>query len=162
RAGGAAPRARAERPDRRDGGGQDGAGSRVGSAVGRARAARDRAAGRVGGLRRGRLRAAGAAARGARRTAAGRRRGGRPGAGGERELDLLRYELAEIDGVAPDEDEEREALAARDRLRHLEALRGGSLGASEALAPESGEGGAGALLAAAAGALDGVEGVDPA
>src|SRR4051794_26807696 len=83
-------------------------------------------------------------------------------AGRERELDLLRYELAEIDEVAPDEDEELEALAARDRLRHLEALRGGSLGASEALAPESGEGGAGALLAAAAGALADVEGVDPA
>src|SRR5207253_1843857 len=78
------------------------------------------------------------------------------------ELGLLRYELAEIDEVAPDADEEREALTARDRLRHLEALRAGSLGASEALAPESGEGGAGALLAAAAGALADVEGVDAA
>ena len=44
--------------------------------------------------------------------------------GREREIDLLAYELGEIEDVAPDEVEERELLAARERLRHLDALRG--------------------------------------
>ena len=46
----------------------------------------------------------------------------------ERELDLLAYELREIDEVAPDEAEERELLAARERLRHVEALRAAAHG----------------------------------
>jgi DNA repair protein RecN (Recombination protein N) len=83
-------------------------------------------------------------------------------AGRERELGLLEFELAEIEGVAPDEDEERALLAERERLRHLEALRAGALGAAEALAPESGEGGAATLLAAAGGGLEAVAGVDDA
>jgi DNA repair protein RecN (Recombination protein N) len=81
----------------------------------------------------------------------------------ERELDLLEYELGEIDAAAPDEDEEAALLAARERLRHLEALRGAALGAAEAAAPEADlDGGAGvtALLAAGGAALDGVAGVD--
>jgi DNA repair protein RecN (Recombination protein N) len=79
----------------------------------------------------------------------------------ERELDLLEFELGEIEAAAPDEDEERELLDARARLRHLEALRASALGAVEAAEPEDGTG-AVALLAAGGGALDAVTGVDAA
>ncbi len=78
----------------------------------------------------------------------------------ERELDLLAFELSEIEEVAPDEDEERELLAERDRLRHVEALRGAALAGATALAPEDGEDGAAALLAVAGAELEAVEGVD--
>jgi len=81
--------------------------------------------------------------------------------GRERELDLLGFELAEIEEVAPDEAEDRELRAERERLRHLEGLRVAALGGAEAVAPEAGEGGAGALLAAAAAGMDGPAGVDP-
>ena len=64
----------------------------------------------------------------------------------ERELDLLEFELREIEEAAPDEDEQRELLAERERLRHLEALRAAALAGAEAIAPESGEGGVGELL----------------
>ena len=78
----------------------------------------------------------------------------------ERELDLLAFELREIDDVAPDEAEERDLLAARERLRHVEALRGAAHGAAEALEPDDGEAALG-LLAAGGAALDGASGVDP-
>jgi DNA repair protein RecN (Recombination protein N) len=77
----------------------------------------------------------------------------------DRELDLLDFELAEIDQAAPDEAEEAELLARRERLRHVEALRAAAHGAAEAAAPEDGTG-AVALLAAGGGGLDGVDGVD--
>jgi DNA repair protein RecN (Recombination protein N) len=79
----------------------------------------------------------------------------------DRELDLLEFELSEIDAAAPDEAEETALLAARDRLRHVEALRGAALGAAEAVVSFDGEGGAGMLLAAGGAGLDGVAGVDP-
>src|SRR3954452_7925582 len=41
--------------------------------------------------------------------------------GRERELDLLRYELAEIDAADPSEAEAAELTAERQRLRHLQA-----------------------------------------
>ncbi len=69
----------------------------------------------------------------------------------ERELDLLEYELGEIDAAAPDEAEEAELLAARSRLRHVEALGAAALGASEAVLAEADAGtgsGVSALLAA--------------
>jgi len=80
----------------------------------------------------------------------------------ERELDLLEFELREIEEANPSEEEQRELLAERERLRHLEALRTAALGAVEAIAPESGDGGAGELLGAAARQFDAVAGVDPA
>src|ERR1035437_4092207 len=40
----------------------------------------------------------------------------------ERELDLLEFELGEIDALAPDEREHEQLLAARERLRRLDAL----------------------------------------
>ena len=79
----------------------------------------------------------------------------------DRELDLLQFELGEIDAAAPDEAEEAELRVRRERLRHVEALRAAALGAGEAAAPEEGMG-VSALLGAGAGLLDGVAGVDPA
>jgi DNA repair protein RecN (Recombination protein N) len=77
----------------------------------------------------------------------------------DRELDLLEFELAEIEAAAPDEAEKEGLVARRERLRHLTALRGAATGASEALAPDEG-GGAATLLAAAVASLEGVGGVD--
>jgi len=77
----------------------------------------------------------------------------------ERELDLLAFELAEIEAADPSEAEEAELLGARGRMRHLEALRAAALGAAQAAAPDEGEGVV-ALLAAGVGALEGVGGVD--
>jgi DNA repair protein RecN (Recombination protein N) len=79
----------------------------------------------------------------------------------ERELDLHRYELAEIEEVAPDPAEEAELGAERERLRHAEGLREAALGAlaSTAGAEEDG-GGAASALAAAESLLQGVSGVD--
>ena len=80
----------------------------------------------------------------------------------ERELDLLRFELEEIEAAAPDAEEEDALALERERLRHLEALRAAALAGAEALAPQDGGTGAAALLAAAVRELDALEGVDPA
>jgi DNA repair protein RecN (Recombination protein N) len=78
----------------------------------------------------------------------------------ERDLDLLRYELEEIQLAKPDPAEEAELAPERERLRHAESLRGA---ASEALGAVSGDGEAGAseALAVAESALIAREGVDP-
>jgi DNA repair protein RecN (Recombination protein N) len=80
----------------------------------------------------------------------------------ERELDLLEFELCEIEEASPSESEQAELTAERERLRHLEALRAAAAAGAEAIAPDSGDGGAGELLSAAARQLDAVAGVDPA
>jgi DNA repair protein RecN (Recombination protein N) len=81
----------------------------------------------------------------------------------ERELELLAYELAEIDALAPDESEHERLLAARERLRRLDALCSAAGAGAEALAPESGAAvGAAQLVASAGGRLDALAGVDPA
>ncbi|UUY02614.1 DNA repair protein RecN [Svornostia abyssi] len=80
----------------------------------------------------------------------------------EREIDLLEYELREIEEAAPEPAEQAALTAERDRLRHVEALRAGALGGAEAVAPEATEAGGGVavLLADAARGLEAVEGVD--
>jgi DNA repair protein RecN (Recombination protein N) len=78
-----------------------------------------------------------------------------------RELDLLEYELAEIDEAAPDEAEHAALLARRQRLRHVDALRAAAVAGAAALAPEDGAGVREALAGAGAG-LDSVAGADPA
>jgi DNA repair protein RecN (Recombination protein N) len=86
---------------------------------------------------------------------------GRAGAR-DRDLDLLAFEIEEIETLGPSEDEHAELLADRQRLRHVDSLRAASGGAAEALAPETGEGGAAASLAAAEGLADGPGDADPA
>ena len=78
----------------------------------------------------------------------------------ERELDLLGFELEEIEAAAPNLEEEAELTARRDRLRHLEALRGGAMAGAEAIMPEAGVGVA-ELLAAAVGQLEPLADIDP-
>jgi DNA repair protein RecN (Recombination protein N) len=78
----------------------------------------------------------------------------------ERELDLLAFELQEIEAADPSEAEAVELRGARERLRHLEALRAAALGAAQSAAPDEGTGVTGLLAAGGAG-LDGVSGVDP-
>jgi DNA repair protein RecN (Recombination protein N) len=77
----------------------------------------------------------------------------------ERELDLLAFELDEIERVDPSAAEHGELLGRRGRLRHVDALRRAAGGGALALEPDDGDG-ACALLAAASGALDDVRGVD--
>jgi DNA repair protein RecN (Recombination protein N) len=78
----------------------------------------------------------------------------------ERELDLVRFELDEIDGAAPSEEEHAQLIAERERLRHVEALQAAAAAGAEAIAPESG-GGVGELLAVAAQQLEHTTGIDP-
>ena len=68
----------------------------------------------------------------------------------ERELDLIGFELREIEEIDPTVEEEGELIAERDRLRHQEALRLGASVAAAALIPEDGDGAAALLTRAAA------------
>jgi DNA repair protein RecN (Recombination protein N) len=58
----------------------------------------------------------------------------------DRELDLVRFELDEIEAAAPSQEEQAALTAERDRLRHLEALQGAASAGAEAIAPETGAG----------------------
>jgi DNA repair protein RecN (Recombination protein N) len=80
----------------------------------------------------------------------------------ERDLDLYRYELSEIEAVAPIPEEREQMAGERERLRHAEGLReaAGAAHAGLAGADEDG-GGAAAALSQAEVALQGVAGLDP-
>jgi DNA repair protein RecN (Recombination protein N) len=80
----------------------------------------------------------------------------------ERDLDLYRYELSEIEEVAP-EPQERTAMASeRERLRNAEGLREAASGAHAGLAgAEEDGGGAAAALAQAESRLQTAGGLDP-
>jgi DNA repair protein RecN (Recombination protein N) len=79
----------------------------------------------------------------------------------ERDLDLYRYELSEIEAVAPDAAEEAELSEERQRLRHAEGLREAATGALAAAAgAEEDGGGAASALAQGEALLGGVAGVD--
>ena len=79
-----------------------------------------------------------------------------------RELDLLRYELAEIEAVAPDPAEAEDLEAERLRLRNADALREGIAAALEGVSGTDEVGGAASLLAAAEASVAALSGVDPA
>ncbi|HEY8763480.1 MAG TPA: DNA repair protein RecN [Solirubrobacteraceae bacterium] len=79
----------------------------------------------------------------------------------DRELDLVVFELEEIEAVAPSEEEEQELMLERERLRHLETLRQAAAAGAEAIAPEAGTGVA-ELVAGAAQQLEHAADVDPA
>jgi DNA repair protein RecN (Recombination protein N) len=78
----------------------------------------------------------------------------------ERELDLLAFELREIDAVDPSQEECEALILERERLRHLETLRGAAALGAEVISPESG-GGVGDLLAEAARPMEGAAAIDP-
>jgi DNA repair protein RecN (Recombination protein N) len=78
----------------------------------------------------------------------------------ERDLDLYRYELAEIEEVAPEPAEEAELSGERDRLGHAEGLREAAAGAHAAALGAEEDGGAAAALGQAGSLLQGVAGVD--
>lgn len=80
----------------------------------------------------------------------------------ERDLDLYRYELSEIEEVAPEPEERAELGARRERLRHAEGLREAAAGAHAGLAgAEEDGGGATAVLGQAESLLHGAAGLDP-
>ncbi len=80
----------------------------------------------------------------------------------ERDIDLLRFVLAEIEAAAIDPDAVDDMVAERDRLRHAESLRAGAAAALAAFAGgEDGVGAAG-LSAEAEAALAGGAGIDRA
>jgi DNA repair protein RecN (Recombination protein N) len=78
----------------------------------------------------------------------------------ERELDLLRYELDEIEAAAPADGEEEALIAERDRLRHQGTLAAAAAGAAGAISPETGTG-VGELLARAGQDLEAAAELDP-
>jgi DNA repair protein RecN (Recombination protein N) len=81
----------------------------------------------------------------------------------DRELDLIAFELDEIEAAAPTEDEQEALSAERDRLRHLEGLQTAAAAGAEALASDDADrGGLAVALAHAVSQLEAVAGVDPA
>ncbi len=85
---------------------------------------------------------------------------GRAGAR-DRDLDLLAFEIDEIEQLDPDEGEEESLQAERERLRQVDALRAAAAAGSAAIAPEDPEGsGAALLLAEAERMADSVGGAD--
>jgi DNA repair protein RecN (Recombination protein N) len=79
----------------------------------------------------------------------------------DRDLDLLAFEIEEIEALGPNEEERTELAAVRERLRRMDGLLAAAGGGSEAIAPAAGEGGVAALLAEAEKQTGAVEGVDP-
>ncbi|HET6829969.1 MAG TPA: DNA repair protein RecN [Solirubrobacterales bacterium] len=80
----------------------------------------------------------------------------------ERDIDLLRFELAEIEAAAIDPAEIDGLAAERDRLRHAEALREGAGAALIAIAGGDEGGGSAGLIAEAEAALERGAVIDPA
>jgi DNA repair protein RecN (Recombination protein N) len=78
----------------------------------------------------------------------------------ERDLDLLRFELEEIEAAGPDPDEESELAGERERLRHAESLRTAAGGALERVSGLDEGGAAASLVAEAEASLAAVDGVD--
>ncbi|MBV9471610.1 MAG: hypothetical protein JO206_01490, partial [Solirubrobacterales bacterium] len=78
----------------------------------------------------------------------------------DRELDLLTFELTEIEAAAPSEREQSELIGERERLRHLGLLRDAALAGAEAIAPDGGAGAA-ELLAGPAAVLEQAAAIDP-
>ncbi len=77
-----------------------------------------------------------------------------------RELDLLAFELDEIEAASPSEQEAASLELERDRLRHLETLRAAAAAGAESISPD-GDGGAAQLLAQAARVVEPAAAIDP-
>lgn len=79
----------------------------------------------------------------------------------ERDLDLLRFELDEIESARLVEGEKEGLVEERDRLRHVEGLREAAAGAGGRLRGDEDTEGAAGLIAGARDLIGGVRGVDP-
>ncbi|MFL5868840.1 MAG: DNA repair protein RecN, partial [Thermoleophilaceae bacterium] len=80
----------------------------------------------------------------------------------DRDLDLLGFEIEEIEALGPTEDEERDLLAERERLRRVDALRAAAAAGAEGIVPEDAQAsGVAAVLAEAEREAEAVGGVDP-
>ena len=79
----------------------------------------------------------------------------------DRDLDLLSFEIDEIEALDPSDGEKQELLTERERIRRLDALLAAAGGGAEAIAPAAGEGGVSELLAGVERLTGGVDGVDP-
>jgi DNA repair protein RecN (Recombination protein N) len=90
----------------------------------------------------------------------------------DRDLDLLAFEIEEIDALAPSGEEKETLVAERERLRRMDGLLAAAGGGAEAIAPEADSGGSAgsgaggglgvaSLLAEAERLAAGVAGVDP-
>jgi DNA repair protein RecN (Recombination protein N) len=81
----------------------------------------------------------------------------------DRDLDLLAFEIHEIEAVDPSEEEQAALQAERERLRRVDSLLAAAGGGAEAIAPIDGDGsGVAVLLAQAERVAADVQGVDPA
>ena len=78
-----------------------------------------------------------------------------------RDLDLLAFEIEEIEALGPSEEEKERLVAERERRRRVDALIAAAGAGGEAIAPENGEGGVAHLLAEAEVLAEAVSGVDP-
>jgi DNA repair protein RecN (Recombination protein N) len=79
----------------------------------------------------------------------------------DRDLDLLAFELGEIEALDPSEAEREELVAERERIRRLDGLLAAAGAGAEAIAPAAGEGGVSSLLAQAERLAAAVAGADP-
>ena len=79
----------------------------------------------------------------------------------DRDIDLLAFEIDEIEALDPSEQERDSLQGERERLRRMDALIAAAGGGAEAIVPDGDSGGAAALLATAEGLAAGVSGVDP-
>ena len=81
----------------------------------------------------------------------------------DRDLDLLAFEIDEIETLDPSQEDHDLLIADRGRLREVDGLRAAAAAGSEAVAPDDPDAaGAATLLAEAERLADGVAGADPA
>jgi DNA repair protein RecN (Recombination protein N) len=80
----------------------------------------------------------------------------------DRDLDLLAFELSEIEELNPTAEERAQLDGDRLRLQQMDGLLAAAGGGAEAISPSAGEGGVGQLLAEAERLSSSVRGADPA
>jgi DNA repair protein RecN (Recombination protein N) len=78
----------------------------------------------------------------------------------DRDLDLLSFEIEEIDELDPSEDEKQSLVAERSRLRQLDGLLAAAGAGAEAIAPSGDDPGVAALLAGTESLAQAVTGAD--
>ena len=78
----------------------------------------------------------------------------------DRDLDLLAFEIEEIEELDPSEEEKESLVAERSRLRQLDGLLAAAGAGAEAIAPSGDEPGVAALLAGSESLAQGVAGAD--